>query len=93
MATLNTAPTGPAKPYLIVNRRYEVAPSDRPRCPLVPVSERWNVRREGGESPLITNAPYEVACAIARHLNGQDAESGDIEALVCYSLGYCGDRP
>lgn len=28
-----------------------------------------------------------------RHLNGQNPEAGNVEPLVCYSLGYCGDRP
>lgn len=90
MTTKRTARTGPAKPC----HRYEVVPTGTlPACPLLPSSNRWCVRTEGETHRLVSNAPYEVACAIARHLNGQNPESGDIQALVCYSLGYCGDRP
>lgn len=77
-----------------MSRRYEVLQSEgRSVSPLLTSPNRWGVRAEGETHRLVSNAPYQVACAIARHLNGQNPESGDIEALVCYSLGYCGDVP
>lgn len=51
------------------------------------------VQREDDPHPVLASAPYAVACAVARHLNGQSPEAGDIEALVCFSLGYCGGLP
>ena len=52
-----------------------------------------SVQREGDPEPLMSRAPYAVACAVARHLNGQNPEAKDMEALVCFSLGYCGEAP
>jgi hypothetical protein len=52
-----------------------------------------SVQRKGDPLPILNHAPYAVACAVARHLNGQSPEAGDVEALVCFSLGYCGELP
>ena len=47
---------------------------------------RWSVLAEGSTQVAANQLPYDVACAIARHLNGQDPEPGDITALVTFAL-------
>ena len=52
-----------------------------------------SVQREGDPEPILSRAPYAVACAVVRHLNEQNPEATDMGALVCFSLGYCGEAP
>lgn len=59
--------------------RYVLSPTEaRPN--------RWCVHPEGAPLIIAKDVPYEVACAIARHLNGQNPEPGDTAALVNFTL-------
>lgn len=68
--------------------RYEVTPSGGWGSCLLAVggSDRWCVHPEGCASNVAKHVPYTVAVALARHLNGQDAEAGDVAALVGFIL-------
>lgn len=53
----------------------------------------WSVRVVDEASTIIDHIPYDAACAIARHMNGHDAESGDVEALVDFCIDRFGVAP
>ncbi len=69
-----------------MNQRFEVIHSDECDSPWQEKHTRWIVRQLGCNEPLLRMASYIVACAIARHLNAQDPEPGDIEALVSFAM-------
>ena len=68
--------------------RYIVVPSGGwSPCPFAgPRLDRWCVRPEDDMHNVAKHVPYTVAVALARHLNGQDAEAGDVAALVGFVL-------
>lgn len=63
------------------SRRYIITPAH---------PTGYLVGMEGEAGALFGPAPYSVACAIARYRNGQDAEPGDLPALVEYCLRHLG---
>jgi len=69
-----------------MNQRFEVVHSDECDSPRQEKHTRWIVRQVGCHEPLLRVASYIVACATARHLNAQDPEPGDIEALVLFAM-------
>jgi hypothetical protein len=48
--------------------------------------DRWCVRPEDDAHNVAKHVPYAVAVALARHLNGQNPEAGDVAALVDFIL-------
>lgn len=67
-----------------MSHRYEVTPSGG--CWAVGSPDRWCVRPEGCCMNVAKHVPYTVASALARHLNAQDPEPGDVAALVGFIL-------
>ncbi len=67
-----------------MSRRFEVTPSGG--CWASEALDRFCVHPEGCSMNVAKHVPYAVAVALARHLNAQDAEAGDIAALVGFIL-------
>ena len=77
-----------SKPH---GRIYEVLPTGGWSIwPKGVTPQRWCVQACGDQNHILGNAPYLVACAIARHMNRQPPDPGDMEALVWFSISYCG---
>lgn len=50
----------------------------------------WRVQQSGLATDLIRGVPFVVACACARHLNGQSTEAGDVLAMVDFIIEHQG---
>lgn len=64
--------TGQAKLYPLAPR-FAVSPAP---------GGGWKVHPEGQAASMARPGSYALACALARFLNGQDAEPADVEALA-----------